>query len=62
MRFLIKFYLKTYVMSKNQFRNTFDEALSYFIKGSIKKTKAFALKCWNSIRYEDRKHNNFRQL
>ena len=49
-----KVLFKPTLASKNQFRNTFDEALSYFIKGSIQEDEGFALKCWNSIRYEDR--------
>ena len=49
-----KVLFKPTLASKNQFRNTFDEALSYFIKGSIQEDEGFALKCWDSIRYEDR--------
>ena len=49
-----KVLFKPTLASKNQFRNTFDEALSYFIKGSIQEDEGFALKCWNSIRFEDR--------
>ena len=49
-----KVLFKPTLASKNQFRNTFDEALSYFIKGSIQEDEGFALKCWNNIRFEDR--------
>ena len=45
---------KPTLASKNQFRNTFDEALSYFIKGSIQEDEGFALKCWDSIRFKKR--------
>ena len=49
-----KVLFKPTLASKNQFRNTFDDALSYFVKGSIKEDEGFALKCWDNIRYEDR--------
>ena len=49
-----KVLFKPTLASKYQFRNTFDQALSYFIKGSIQEDEGFALKCWDSIRYEDR--------
>ena len=49
-----KVLFKPTLASKNQFRNTFDDALSYFVKGSIQEDEGFALKCWNNIRYEDR--------
>ena len=49
-----KVLFKPTLASKNQFRNTFDEALSYFVKGSIQEDEGFALKCWDNIRYEDR--------
>ena len=37
-----------------QFRNTFDDALSYFIGGDIKEDDGFALKIWDEIRFGDR--------
>ena len=40
--------------SKKQFRNTFDEALSYFIGGPIEEDEGFALKCWDEIRFGER--------
>ena len=49
-----KVLFKPTLASKNQFRNTFDDALSYFVKGSIEEDEGFALKCWDNIRYEDR--------
>ena len=49
-----KVLFKPTLASKNQFRNTFDEALSYFVKGSIQEDEGFALKCWDNIRYGDR--------
>ena len=48
-----KVLFKPTLASKNQFRNTFDDALSYFVKGSIQEDEGFALKCWDNIRYED---------
>ena len=50
-----KVLFKPTLASKNQFRNTFDDALSYFVKGSIQEDEGFALKRWDNIRYEDRK-------
>ena len=49
-----KVLFKPTLASKNQFRNTFDDALSYFVKGSVQEDEGFALKCWDNIRYEDR--------
>ena len=49
-----KVLFKPTLASKNQFRNNFDDALSYFVKGSIQEDEGFALKCWDNIRYEDR--------
>ena len=49
-----KVLFKPTLASKNQFRNSFDDALSYFVKGSIQEDEGFALKCWDNIRYEDR--------
>ena len=49
-----KVLFKPTLASKIQFRETFDDALSYFIKGSIQEDEGFALKCWDNIRYEDR--------
>ncbi|MDC3096270.1 hypothetical protein OA491_02785 [Alphaproteobacteria bacterium] len=49
-----KVLFKPTLASKNQFRNTLDDALSYFVKGSIQEDEGFALKCWDNIRYEDR--------
>ena len=49
-----KVLFKPTLASKNQFRNTFDEALSYFIKGSIQEDEGFALKCWDNISFKER--------
>ena len=46
---------KPTLASKNQFRYTFEDALSYFIGGSIKEDKGFALKPWNNIRFGEKK-------
>ena len=45
---------KPTLASKNQFRLTLEDALSYFIGGSIKEDKGFALKPWKEIRFGDR--------
>ena len=45
---------KPTLASKNQFRLTLEDALSYFIGGYIKEDKGFALKPWKKIRFGDR--------
>ena len=45
---------KPTLASKSQFRLNFDDALSYFVGGSIKEDKGFALKPWEKIRFGDR--------
>ena len=45
---------KPTLASKNQFRLKLDDALSYFVGGSIKEDKGFALKPWKEIRFGDR--------
>ena len=45
---------KPTLASKSQFRLKFDDALSYFVGGSIKEDKGFALKPWKEIRFGDR--------
>ena len=49
-----KVLFKPTLASKKQFRNTFDEALSYFIGGPIEEDEGFALKCWDNIRFGER--------
>ena len=49
-----KVLFKPTLASKKQFRNTFDEALSYFIGGLIEEDEGFALKCWDEIRFGER--------
>lgn len=41
--------------SKKQFRYDFEDALSYFIGGSVKEDKGFAIKPWKQIRFGQRK-------
>ena len=41
--------------SQNQFRNNFEDALSYFIGGDIKEDNGFAIKPWSKIRFGDNK-------
>lgn len=38
---------------EDQFRGTFDEALSYFVGGSIKEDKGFAITPWTKVRWEN---------
>ena len=45
---------KPTLAKKRQFRLKFDDALSYFVGGSIKEDKGFALKPWKEIRFGDR--------
>lgn len=42
---------KPTLASEDQFRETFDEALSYFVKGSIKEDGGFAIKPWSNVRW-----------
>ena len=46
---------KPTLVSKNQFRYDFEDALSYFIGGSVKEDKGFATKPWKQIRFGQRK-------
>ena len=46
---------KPTLTSEKQFRFTYDDALSYFIGGSITEDKGFALKPWEKIRFGERK-------
>ena len=41
--------------SQNQFRNNFEDALSYFIGGNIKEDNGFAIKPWSKIRFGENK-------
>ncbi len=42
---------KPTLASDDQFRETFDEALSYFVKGSISEDTGFAIRPWSSVRF-----------
>mgnify|MGYP001157339970 FL=1 len=46
---------KPTLASEKQFRFTFEDALSYFIGGSISEDKGFALRPWKKIRFGERK-------
>ena len=46
---------KPTLASKKQFRYTYDDAVSYFIGGSISEDKGFALKPWKKINFGERK-------
>ena len=41
--------------SENQFRNSFEDALSYFVGGIIEEDKGFAIKPWYKIRFAENK-------
>ena len=42
---------KPTLASADQFRGSFDEALSYFVGGSIEEDKGFAIKPWTEVRF-----------
>lgn len=42
---------KPTLASEDQFRETFDEALSYFVGGKIEEDKGFAIKPWSKVRF-----------
>ena len=46
---------KPTLASENQFRYSYDDALSYFIGGHISEDKGFALKPWKKIIFAERK-------
>ena len=46
---------KPTLASEKQFRYTYDDALSYFIGGSIAEDRGFALKPWKKISFSERK-------
>ena len=41
--------------SQNQFRNNFEDALSYFVGGNIEEDNGFAIKPWFKIRFSENK-------
>ena len=55
-------YGKTEVLFKptlaadDQFRETFDEALSYFVGGVVPEDKGFAIKPWKNARFDGEQH------
>lgn len=42
---------KPTLASDDQFRETFDQALSYFVGGDISEDKGFAIKPWSNVRF-----------
>lgn len=46
---------KPTLASEDQFRETFDEALSYFVKGKIEEDGGFAIKPWAKVRFGEQK-------
>lgn len=47
---------KPTLAADDQFRETFDEALSYFVGGIIKEDKGFAIKPWKAARFDGDQH------
>lgn len=48
---------KPTLAADDQFRETYDQALSYFVGGDIKEDKGFAIKPWSNVRWEsDKQH------
>ena len=45
---------KPTLASYDQFRETFDQALSYFVGGEIAEDKGFAIKPWSKVRFGER--------
>ena len=46
-----KVLFKPTLASEDQFRETFDQALSYFVGGEIAEDKGFAIKPWSNVRF-----------
>ena len=46
---------KPTLASEKQFRYTYDDALSYFVGGSVAEDRGFALKPWKKISFSERK-------
>jgi len=46
-----KVLFKPTLASDDQFRETFDEALSYFVGGKVSEDKGFAIKPWSNARF-----------
>ncbi len=47
---------KPTLAADDQFRETFDEALSYFVGGEIKEDTGFAIKPWKAARFDGEQH------
>jgi hypothetical protein len=44
---------KPTLAADDQFRGTYDEALSYFVRGKISEDTGFAIKGWTNVRFEN---------
>ena len=44
---------KPTLAAEDQFRGTYDEALSYFVKGMRAEDSGFAIKGWTDVRFEN---------
>jgi len=58
---ICKVLFKPTLASEKQFRYNYDDALSYFIGGSVAEDKGFALKPWKKISFSDRKTIIFKE-
>ena len=47
---------KPTLAADDQFRETFEEALSYFVGGIVKEDKGFAIKPWKAARFDGKQH------
>lgn len=47
---------KPTLASDDQFRETYDQALSYFVGGEIAEDKGFAIKPWTAVRFDGQQH------
>ena len=52
---ICKVLFKPTLASEKQFRYTYEDAVSYFIGGSVSEDKGFALKPWKKINFGERK-------
>ena len=53
---------KPTLASEKQFRYTYEDAVSYFIGGSVSEDKGFALKPWKKINFGERKIIIFKEI
>lgn len=49
---------KPTLAAEKQFRDTFEEALSYFVGGAIAEDTGFAIKPWTAVRFDEEIHTS----